>query len=137
MREQRSGICHRYPADSAGSWRRLRNMRSYEEGLELHIITKQRLRESAAVHPDAEPSMRLWQKLTEQRSWQNLSQVRADWPSADLVSKLTVFNISGNKYRLITFIDYRFQKVFIRGHLLTHAEYDRGNWKNDPWNRDR
>ncbi len=40
--------------------------------------------------------------------------------------------ISGNNYRLITLIDYKYQKVFVRA-VLTHAEYDTDNWKNDPW----
>ena len=41
-----------------------------------------------------------------------------------------MFNIKGNTYRLIAWIDYRSQKVFIR-HILTHAEYDKEEWKND------
>ena len=40
--------------------------------------------------------------------------------------------ISGNNYRLITYIDYDYQLVFIRT-VLTHAEYDKENWKNDDW----
>jgi mRNA interferase HigB len=39
-----------------------------------------------------------------------------------------VFNIKGNKYRLITEISYRFRRIYIR-HVLTHAEYDREKWK--------
>ncbi|MGI2902303.1 type II toxin-antitoxin system HigB family toxin [Tolypothrix sp. VBCCA 56010] len=54
------------------------------------------------------------------------------FPSADQVSNLTIFNIGGNNYRLITLVDYNYQKVFIR-HVLTHAEYDKEDWKNDPW----
>ena len=47
---------------------------------------------------------------------------------ADLVGRLVVFNIGGNKYRLIAAIHFNRQKVYIR-HILTHAEYDRGSWK--------
>ena len=49
--------------------------------------------------------------------------------SADKVEGLTVFDIGGNKFRLITSIHYNRRKVYIRA-VLTHAEYDRGNWKN-------
>jgi mRNA interferase HigB len=48
--------------------------------------------------------------------------------SADNVEGLTVFDIGGNKFRLITSIHYNRRKVYIRA-VLTHAEYDRGNWK--------
>lgn len=51
---------------------------------------------------------------------------------ADLVANFTVFNISGNNYRLITYIDYQAQIIFIRD-VLIHADYDKENWKNDDW----
>ncbi|WP_242577915.1 type II toxin-antitoxin system HigB family toxin [Chroococcus sp. FPU101] len=54
------------------------------------------------------------------------------FPSADQVANLTVFNISGNKFRLIALVDYTYQKVFIR-HIISHAEYDTDNWKKDSW----
>lgn len=50
----------------------------------------------------------------------------AAWPTADQVGRLTVFNIGGNEYRLVTYIDYRRHKVFIRA-VLTHAGYDKGD----------
>jgi mRNA interferase HigB len=70
--------------------------------------------------------------LTKLAQWQNFAELRQIFASADLVGKLTVFNIGGNKYRLITYIDYQSQKVFIR-HVLTHAEYDTDSWKDDSW----
>jgi mRNA interferase HigB len=94
----------------------------------MHIISKRPLRQFVMKHPDAESSLRLWQKVAEVRRW----NVRQDWPTADPVGKLTVFNISGNKYRLVTYIDYGRAKVFIC-HLLTHEEYSKGDWKRDPW----
>ena len=48
--------------------------------------------------------------------------------SADNVEGLTVLDIGGNKFRLITSIHYNRRKVYIRA-VLTHAEYDRGTWK--------
>ncbi|NJR74911.1 MAG: type II toxin-antitoxin system HigB family toxin [Scytonema sp. CRU_2_7] len=63
---------------------------------------------------------------------QNFVELRQLFPSADQVSHLTVFNIGGNNYRLIALVDYKYQKVFIR-HVLTHAEYNKEDWKNDPW----
>jgi mRNA interferase HigB len=49
-------------------------------------------------------------------------------PSADLVGELVVFNVRGNRYRLITRFIYEKGRVYIR-RVLTHAEYDRGDWK--------
>ena len=57
----------------------------------------------------------------------NLADVRVDFPHADVAGTKTVFNISGNKYRLISVIKYRWQIVYIR-HILTHAEYGKGKW---------
>jgi mRNA interferase HigB len=50
------------------------------------------------------------------------------YATADLVGRRTVFNIAGNKYRLIARINYRAQLVFVL-YILTHSEYDLGNWK--------
>lgn len=61
-------------------------------------------------------------------AWTHLAEVRADFPHADAVGAFTVFNIGGNKYRLISLIKYRWQIVYVR-HILTLAEYDRGKWK--------
>ena len=47
---------------------------------------------------------------------------------ADAVGEFTIFNISGNKYRLAPYINYRAGKVYIR-HVMTHEEYGREDWK--------
>ena len=57
-------------------------------------------------------------------------ELRQTFPHADSVGNFTVFNIGGNKYRLITYINYQQQLIFIRD-ILTHAEYNKENWKND------
>jgi mRNA interferase HigB len=98
----------------------------------MHIITRTRLAEFWEKHPDSRTSLLLWYKLTAVSDWQNLVEVREVFASADPVQNFTVFNIGGNKYRLIVLIDYQYQKVFIR-HILTHAEYNKDNWKKDDW----
>jgi mRNA interferase HigB len=94
----------------------------------MHVISRKRLREFWDVHPDAETPLRAWHKLARQEDWQTFADVRAVFPHADQVGKLTVFNIGGNKYRLIAAIHFNRGKVYVR-HVLTHAEYDQGKWK--------
>jgi mRNA interferase HigB len=96
----------------------------------MHIIALKRLREFWAVHPDAEGALRSWYQVVKQARWQRFIDVRARYRSADQVGKFTVFNIAGNTYRLITVIHFNTGRVYVR-RVLTHAEYDRGTWKND------
>ncbi len=69
-----------------------------------------------------------WYRVAKLARWRNLAEVRGDFPHADSVGVFTVFNISGNKIRLIAVIKYRWQVLYIR-HILTHSEYDKGKWK--------
>lgn len=98
----------------------------------MHIITRSRLVEFWEKHPDSKTSLLLWYKLATTAKWKNFVELREVFSSADQVGSFTVFNIGGNKYRLITLIDYTYRKVFIR-YILTHAEYDKDDWKNDEW----
>jgi mRNA interferase HigB len=98
----------------------------------MHIITQKRLNEFCTKYPTAHTSLQVWHERTEAANWRNFVELRQVFPSADQVKNFTVFNIGGNKYRLIALVDYTYQKVFIR-YILTHSEYDTGNWKNDAW----
>ena len=98
----------------------------------MRIISRRKLREFWEQHADAQTSLLLWYQRTIDAKWRNLADLRHVFPSADIVGNFTVFNIGGNKYRLITFIDYESQIVFTR-YVLTHAEYDKDTWKNDDW----
>jgi mRNA interferase HigB len=80
------------------------------------------------MYPESEISLRAWYTATKKSHWQNLAQLKETYPSADLVGRYTVFNIKGNKYRLIARIVYRSQTVFVVS-ILTHEEYDLGKWK--------
>ena len=94
----------------------------------MHIITRKRLNDFAATHPDAKPSLQHWYTLMKTGTFQSFAELRTSFPAADQVGKLKVFNIGGNKARLIAAIHYNRQRVYIRA-ILTHAAYDEGKWK--------
>lgn len=94
----------------------------------MHAIAKPVLVEVREKHPDAEDSFQKWFRTMESEIFVDFNDLRATFASADHVDGLTVFNIGGNKYRLIAAIHYNRHKVFIRA-VLPHAEYDRGEWK--------
>lgn len=94
----------------------------------MHVITRKRLNEFAAVHPDAESALAHWYRLVRRNDFDSFVALRKMFPSADQVGGLTVFNIGGNKVRLIAAIHYNRRKVYIRA-ILTHVEYDKGKWR--------
>ena len=96
----------------------------------MHILSLRRLREFWAEHPDAEASLRSWYRVVKQARWQRFTDVRAHYRSADQVGKFTIFNITGNAYRLITVIHFNTGRVYVR-RVLTHAAYTRGTWRDD------
>lgn len=69
-----------------------------------------------------------WYRLMKQRNFSSIEQIRDLFPAADKVGKLTVFNIGGNRVRLVAAIHYNRNKIYIRA-VLTHREYDAGKWK--------
>ncbi len=77
---------------------------------------------------DGERALQRWYKIVHQTEFKSFADLRQTFPSADKVGDLIVFNIGGNKYRLIASIHFNRGKVYIR-HILTHEEYDKGTWK--------
>lgn len=94
----------------------------------MHVISLKRIREFFSTHRDAESSLMAWYKTAKKANWQNLAELKAVYPSADLVGRYMVFNIGGNKYRLIARIVYRSQTLFVVA-VMTHEGYDLGKWK--------
>ncbi len=94
----------------------------------MHVISRKRLNEFVEQHPEAGASLSRWYQLMKQGVFADFVELRAMFPSADQVGKLTVFNVGGNKVRLIAAIHYNRHKVYIRA-VLTHAEYDEQRWK--------
>ena len=97
----------------------------------MHVISRKRILEFSEIHPDAAVALDNWYRAANSAKWSNINEVRQVYPSADAVGNFTVFNIRGNNYRLIVDIIYFTQRIYIK-YVLTHAEYDKGNWKNDP-----
>ena len=96
----------------------------------MHVISRKMLEQFWEEHADARDALIAWYDVAKRTSWSNLAEVRQSFRSADVVGRWTIFNIRGNHYRLITVIHYNRQKIFIRN-VLTHSEYDRGDWKRD------
>lgn len=94
----------------------------------MNTISYRQIREFVKLHPNSESSLSAWYKIARKAKWQNLVEVRQDYPHADLVGRRVVFNIAGNNVRLIAEIRYKSQSILIK-HILTHAEYDRDRWK--------
>lgn len=94
----------------------------------MHVISRKALRVFWERYPDSQTALARWFKVMRHTDFKNFAELRAVFPSADKVDHWIVFNIGGNKYRLITSIHFNRGKVYIR-HVLTHPEYDRGKWK--------
>ena len=96
----------------------------------MNVISRKALKAFSVIYPDASEPLDRWYHVARKARWLNLDQVRRDFSHADPVGECTVFNIAGNKYRLIVKIRYEYQAIYIR-FVLTHSGYDRGGWKND------
>ena len=94
----------------------------------MHVISKSAWTEVVAADPAVESSVSAWYKIARAAHWRNIVDVKQAYPHADFVDPYTVFNLHGNNYRLIVKIEYKYQLIFVKG-LLTHREYDRGDWK--------
>ena len=95
------------------------------------VISWKPLREFWKVHEDAEVPLATWFAITEEATWKSFADVRATFGrTVDRVGECYVFNIRGNHYRLIAKISKKWKKVWVR-RVLTHREYDRGEWKKE------
>ncbi|MGH7814585.1 MAG: type II toxin-antitoxin system HigB family toxin [Candidatus Binataceae bacterium] len=98
----------------------------------MRVISRKALREFANRHAGAATPLRAWLKLVRQGRYGNLAELKATFASVNMVTAkgrgFYVFNIGGNKYRLIAAIHFNTQRLFVR-HILTHLEYNRERWK--------
>lgn len=93
----------------------------------MHVISRKTLKEfyEQPAHRDAEGPLKVWFHEAKRADWKTPTDIKALYRSADILKgNRVVFNIGGNKYRLVVKINYPTKTVFIR-FIGTHKEYDR------------
>jgi mRNA interferase HigB len=105
----------------------------------VNVISRKKLREFYGGRPQRRrhaEAFEDWFRLARQASWHSFQDARALFGQSDVATDTasgktaTVFDIGGNKYRIVTLIDYVRQTVLIT-HVMDHREYDKNNWKDD------
>ncbi len=99
----------------------------------MRVLNRRQLVTAMERHAASRPAIKRWLLLTESSRWQSFQNVRQTFASADKVgvgsAAQYVFNIAGNRFRLIALVDFEEQTVFVQA-VLTHAEYDKGGWRS-------
>ena len=96
----------------------------------MHVLSKKALADFWLIHKDAEKTLKVWHSICSKTQFSNFTELRQTFRTVDKVGKFTVFNIGGNKFRIITVIHYNRKKIYVR-RVLTHEQYDLGHWKNE------
>lgn len=94
----------------------------------MRLISNKALREFASLYPEADVPLRAFRAKVEKGTYSNFAGLRATFRGVDKVGDRCVFNIGGNKYRVVAIVQFDKQRVFVKA-VLTHADYDRGAWK--------
>ena len=92
----------------------------------MRVISSKMLVQFSARYAEADTPLQAWRKIVEESRFSGFAQLKSAFAAVDKVGDCHLFNIGGNKYRLITRIHFNRQMLFIR-HVLTHKEYDK--WK--------
>jgi mRNA interferase HigB len=94
----------------------------------MRVISHAKILTAQKVHKDCSSALEQWYRLTKTVRWSNYAEVKACFPAVDKVGDKFVFDLGGNKLRLIAAIHFNSGKVFVRA-ILTHQAYDIGDWK--------
>lgn len=96
----------------------------------LRVIAKRTLREFWKSNPDSEQQLMVWYRESTKAEWNNPNEIKSQYTSASILkNSRVVFNICGNKYRLIVEINYTRKWVFIR-FIGSHKEYNKIDTNN-------
>jgi mRNA interferase HigB len=91
----------------------------------MRIISRKALREFWEIHPDAQQPLRAWYADVKKADWQSPMDIKNVYRNASIVANnRVVFNIKGNKYRLVVAVQYEYRLVYIR-FVGTHQAYDK------------
>ncbi len=94
----------------------------------MHIITQKRIWEAKQAYPSTSSALDGWYRAIKKNDFANFTELKNVFRSVDKIGNLYVFNIGGNKIRLIANIHFLKQRVNIR-YILTHKEYNKDKWK--------
>jgi mRNA interferase HigB len=95
----------------------------------MHVVSHKAIRIFCEEHPHARTSMDRWYRVAKRAIWSSFADVKQSFNTADSVAPCVVFDIGGNKYRLIAEMNFARRVVFIR-FIMTHKEYMKGAWKS-------
>jgi mRNA interferase HigB len=95
----------------------------------MRVVGKEVLAEYAKSHADSKDALAVWIRVATSAIWTSIADLRKTYPHADFVKPYTVFNIKGNRYRLVTLVDYKQSIIYIEK-CLTHAEYEKDKWNS-------
>jgi mRNA interferase HigB len=94
----------------------------------MRVISRRRLREFWEQYPESEQPLLGWYRIAKRADWTNFGDIRRFAGSADTFGLCVIFNIGGNKFRLVVRVLYNIHRVYVVG-VYTHAEYDEDRWK--------
>ncbi len=94
----------------------------------MRIISHKAIREFSDAHPESSTAIAYWYRVTRKASWDSFTDIKLTFNTADYAPPFVVFDIGGNKYRLVAEINFGRKVVFIR-RIMPHKEYSKGSWK--------
>jgi len=96
----------------------------------MHVISLKYIREFVEKYPDSGVKLGRWYKWMKKGKFNNLSEIRKEFSDVDFIGNdRYVFNIGGNKYRLVAMINFKAQRAYIR-YIGTHANYNKKDCSN-------
>jgi mRNA interferase HigB len=96
----------------------------------MRVIAERPLRQFWIQYPDAEKPLKTWLTICRNTDFENFAHLKRVFRTVDKVGKYFVFDIGGNKFRLIVVVHFNRKRIYVRA-VLTHEEYDQGHWKNE------
>lgn len=96
----------------------------------MRIISKRALREFWKGDANAKPVLEDWYRSVKNADWKTFADIRETFRHADVFRDCVIFDVGGNKYRLIAKVRYQRKKVFIR-FVMNHSDYEKDNGKSD------
>ena len=94
----------------------------------MNVVSHKAIRVFCEEDPHARTALDHWYRVAKRALWSSFAEVKQSFNTADFVAPQIVFDVGGNKYRLIVEVNFSRRVLFIRG-IMTHKEYMKGAWK--------